>query len=222
MARKPDGKPASVDRVSFTRPAAERIGKAVRQVEAGDRDLGPIEWGPRGGGAASKVFRVCTFTGAWSINTAKTVTFRNVTSTPNTVSATNEIIDLPAPKSTSTSRVVNIGKDGTAWYLVSFQLATATAVLASATQTITYISPGSTQTITYAGPGSTQQLTFLTGVQASLNTANCSISVTPQTQSITLATAGSTQTATTITVAATQTAVITTGTVTATYVTLEI
>jgi hypothetical protein len=114
MAKKPDGKPASVDRVSFTRPAAERIGKAVRQVEAGDRDLGPIEWGPRGGGAASKVFRVCTFTGAWAINTAKTVTFRNVTTTPNTVSATNLMCGL----SPTGSCDATIAKDGTAWYLV--------------------------------------------------------------------------------------------------------
>jgi hypothetical protein len=116
MARKPDGKPASTERVSFTRPAAERIGKAVRQVEAGDRDLGPIEWGPRGGGAASKVFRVCTFTGAWSINTAKTVTFRNVTTTPNTASAMNLFAEF-----TQTTAAVNcaIAKDGTAWYLIA-------------------------------------------------------------------------------------------------------
>jgi hypothetical protein len=115
MARKPDGKPASVGRVSFTRPAAERIGRAVRQVEAGDRDLGPIEWGPRGV-AAGKVFRVCTFTGAWEINSSKTVTFRNVTSTPNTVSATNLFAAIPAR---SSSRNCAIAKDGTAWYLIA-------------------------------------------------------------------------------------------------------
>ena len=114
MAKKPDGKPASVDRVSFTRPAAERIGKAVRQVEAGDRDLGPIEWGPRGGAASGKVFRVCTFTGEWAINSAKTVTFRNVTSTPNTVSAMNLMCGL-SPTGTCDA---TIAKDGTAWYLV--------------------------------------------------------------------------------------------------------
>jgi hypothetical protein len=115
MAKKPDGKPASVERVSFTRPAAERIGKAVRQVEAGDRDLGPIGWGPRGVGAA-KVFRVCTFTGAWAINTAKTVTFRNVTTTPNTASAMNLFTEF-----TQATAAVNcaIAKDGTSWYLIA-------------------------------------------------------------------------------------------------------
>jgi hypothetical protein len=133
MAKKPDGKPASVDRVSFTRPAAERIGKAVRQVEAGDRDLGPIEWGPRGGGAASKVFRVCTFTGAWAINTSKTVTFRNVTTTPNTVSATNLMCGLsPAGSCDAT-----IAKDGTAWYLVQPNLTQQPGYSANGTQVLT-------------------------------------------------------------------------------------
>ena len=127
MAKKPDGKPASVDRVSFTRPAAERIGKAVRHVEAGNRDLGPLEWGPRGAGSG-KVFRVCTFTGAWAIDSAKTVTFRNVTSTPNTVSASNIFIELPDRG----SQPCGIAKDGTAWYLIAFKPVTqATTVLTS-------------------------------------------------------------------------------------------
>jgi hypothetical protein len=133
MAQKPDGKPASVDRVSFTRPAAERIGKAVRQVEAGDRDLGPIEWGPRGGGAASKVFRVCTFTGAWAINSAKTVTFRNVTTTPNTVSVTNLVCGL----SPNGSCDATIAKDGTAWYLVQPNLTQQPGYSASGTHVLT-------------------------------------------------------------------------------------
>ena len=133
MARKPDGKPASTERVSFTRPAAERIGKAVRQVEAGKRDLGPIEWGPRGGGGAGKVFRVCTFTGAWSINSAKTVTFRNVTTTPNTVSVTNLVCGL----SPTGSCDATIAKDGTAWYLVQPNLTQQPGYSASGTHVLT-------------------------------------------------------------------------------------
>jgi hypothetical protein len=133
MAKKPDGKPASVERVSFTRPAAERIGKAVRQVEAGDRDLGPIEWGPRGGAASGKVFRVCTFTGAWAINTAKTVTFRNVTTTPNTVSVTNLVCGL----SPTGSCDATIAKDGTAWYLVQPNLTQQPGYSASGTHVLT-------------------------------------------------------------------------------------
>lgn len=113
MAKKPDGKPARVERVTFTKPAAERIGRVVRQVEAGNRDQGPLTFGI-GQVPASKVFRVCTFTGSWAINAAKTVTFKGVTSTPNTVQATNLFYDLP---NNGTSDCA-IAKDGTAWYLV--------------------------------------------------------------------------------------------------------
>jgi hypothetical protein len=62
-----------------------------------------------------KVFRVCTFTGSWAINTDKTVTFRGVTSTPNTVSAKNLIYDLPSQGELP----CGIAKDGTAWYLIA-------------------------------------------------------------------------------------------------------
>ena len=100
MAKKPDGKPASVERVSFTRPAAERIGKAVRLVEAGDRDLGPLEWGPRGGAGQGTPIKLAAFTGtnAWMMGTAKTVTL--LQKSPDT--ATNPI-GVFTPGSTSTA-----------------------------------------------------------------------------------------------------------------------
>jgi hypothetical protein len=241
MAKKPDGKPASVDRVSFTRPAAERIGKAVRQVEAGNRDLGPLEWGPRGGGGAGgKVFRVGTATGEWPVDTPKTVTFYDVTTSPNTVSVLNQIVSLPAPKSTATSRIVNIAKDGSQWYLVSFQMSSKTAVMATATQTITFIGTAATQTMTLINAGATQTISYasagadvavLTDVAAVLNTSNCSISITKTTatlktvgapQTATVVDLSGTQTATIVSMSGTQTLVITTGTYTATFFSLEI
>jgi hypothetical protein len=118
VAKKPDGKPARVERVTFTKGAAERIGKVVREVEAGNRDLGPLTFGPRVGGAGGKVFRVCTFTGSWSINASKTVTFRGVTSTPNTVAAINLFAAISAPSGAANCA---IAKDGTAWYLIAAQ-----------------------------------------------------------------------------------------------------
>lgn len=240
MAKKPDGKPAGTDRVSFTRPAAERIGKAVRQVEAGDRDLGPIEWGPRGVGGSGKVFRVGTVTGAWSVDSPKDVQFFGITSTPNTVSAINKLVSLPAPKSTATSRIVNIAKDGSQWYLVSFQVSAATAVMATATHTITFIgtaatqtmtliNANATQTITYASPGS--DVSVLTNVAAVLNTSDCSITISKTTatlktvgatQTATVVSLAGTQTATIVSMSGTQTAVITTGTYTATFISLEL
>lgn len=118
MAQKPDGKGAKTERVAFTRPAAERIARVVRQVEAGDRKGEPLRFGARaGGGASPVVFRVCTFTGAWIIDSAKTVTFKYQTNTPNTVSATNLFATLGT--SASDPRNCAIARDGTAWFLIA-------------------------------------------------------------------------------------------------------
>ena len=65
----------------------------------------------------AKTFRICTFTGSWSINATKTVTFRGVTTTPNTVSAVN----LFAAVSNTATKNCAIAKDGTAWYLIAAQ-----------------------------------------------------------------------------------------------------
>ena len=63
------------------------------------------------------VFKICTFTGAWAINTEKTVTFKYQTTTPNTVSASNI---FAAITSTATiTRNCAIAKDGTAWFLIA-------------------------------------------------------------------------------------------------------
>ena len=70
---------------------------------------------------ASKTFRVCTFTGAWAINGEKVVTFRGVTTTPNTVSALNLFASVTGSTSTTTTRNCAIAKDGTAWYLIAAQ-----------------------------------------------------------------------------------------------------
>ena len=124
MAQKPDGKAARTERVTFTRPAAERIAKVVRAVEGGDRDTPGIYFGSAPGAVGAKTFRVCTFTGAWVIDTAKTVTFKNQTTTPNTVSATNLFLGLPE----NGTRNCGIAKDGTGWYLIQWQMDAATAL----------------------------------------------------------------------------------------------
>jgi hypothetical protein len=154
MATKPDGSAARTERVTFTKPAAERIAKVVRTVEAGDRDTGPLSFGNRGVAGNPKLFRVCTFTGAWSINAEKTVTFRNQTATPNTVAAVNLFFPLTAPGSATDCA---IAKDGTAWYLIDVPFETATAVFVGAT-------------------ASTAVMRDVT-LSASLNTSNCTISI---------------------------------------------
>jgi hypothetical protein len=128
--------------------------------------------------SGGKVFRICTFTGPWEINTEKEVTFRGVTATPNTVSALNLFFPVT---STATSAATDcaIAKDGTAWYLVDVPFETATAVFVGSTATGIAVS-------------STQSTSLVTDVtlSATLNTSNCTISIgkTLVTSSVTLVT----------------------------------
>jgi hypothetical protein len=73
MAQKPDGKPARTERVTFTKPAAERIAKVVRAVEGGDRDAGPLTFGVRMSTPGGSPIVLAKFTGssAWLRMTAR-------------------------------------------------------------------------------------------------------------------------------------------------------
>jgi hypothetical protein len=113
------GQAAGKSFVSFSRPAAQRIAKAVRTVEAGDRNQPGLTFDHPQFGATGKLFRVCTFTGSWSKNSAKVVTFRGITSTPNTAVAQNIFVAITGTTSTSTTKNCAIAKDGTAWYLIA-------------------------------------------------------------------------------------------------------
>jgi len=64
-----------------------------------------------------KVFRICTFTGAWQLGTDKTVSIKYQPNTPNTINVTN----LFFPIQTTDSRDCAVAKDGTAWYLIQWQ-----------------------------------------------------------------------------------------------------
>jgi hypothetical protein len=121
------------DRISFTRPAVERIADVVRAVEGARRAGGPLASKAILGGTKPKPFKVCTFTGSWAINTVKTVTFRNVTTTPNTVSAMNLVCGL----SPTALCEVSIAKDGTAWYLVQPNLTQQPGYSANGTHVLT-------------------------------------------------------------------------------------
>ena len=115
MAQRPDGKPAKTERVVFTRPAAERISKVVRTVEAGDRDAAGLSFGrPGGAGSGGSQLRTATFTGAWSIGSVKNVTYKYATGTAN---AHNDLMNLPD----AGSRSCVIGREGTAWRLINWQ-----------------------------------------------------------------------------------------------------
>ena len=66
------------------------------------------------GDGGKVVFRICTFTGAWSKNAEKVVTYKYQTATPNTVSARNVFVGMTA----TTGGNCAIAMDGTAWFLI--------------------------------------------------------------------------------------------------------
>ena len=105
--------------VSFTRASARRIADAVRKVEIGDRGGGALSFAkPQADTrAAKKVFRIGTFAGSWARGTTTVVTYKYVTSTPNTVYAINLFADI----GTSTTAVRNcaIAIDAGTWHLVA-------------------------------------------------------------------------------------------------------
>ena len=226
MAQKPDGKPAKTERVTFTRPAAERIAKVVREVEAGDRDQPGLTFGNRITGSSGKTFRMATFTGAWAINSSRTVTFRNQTTTPNTVSATNLLLDMSSTAVTAT-RNCAIAKDGTAWYLVFPQAWTREVTLATGTAEQAVITGLETSTLTFLTSMPTANFSVISGISisATLNTTDCSISISQETQGTTVVVLSGAPQSTTATVLAsapeTASIVVQTGTYTATIITLE-
>lgn len=89
--------------------------------------------------ASGSAIRAATFTGSWNINSLKEVTFQGVTSTPNTVLATNQLYTIG---DACTEQVAYIGKVSSsepagataAWHLLNVQHHE-TAVLVSVTLT---------------------------------------------------------------------------------------
>jgi hypothetical protein len=86
-----------------------------------------MTFGNRAGGLSGKVFRVCTFTGAWSMGSSKNVTFKYQPTTPNTAVVQNDLINLPS----AGTRNCVIGREGTAWHLINWQWDVAYAATAA-------------------------------------------------------------------------------------------
>jgi hypothetical protein len=154
----------SLEPTQFTRESAERIANVVRAAELASPAARPLSFERVDTPQKAKVFRVCTFTGAWPTGVEKVVTFKYQTATPNTASAVN--LFFPVTSTAAGNTDCAIAKEGTAWYLIDVPFETATAVFAGSTTTGIVIS--STQ--------STSRVTDVT-LSASLNTSNCTISI---------------------------------------------
>ena len=76
--------------VQFSRQAAQRIAKAVRHVEQGNRDQPGIASGPRLQQAGSTL-RLGTFTGAWAKSAYKTVTLAGSTNTASVLNVADPV-----------------------------------------------------------------------------------------------------------------------------------
>jgi hypothetical protein len=133
VAQKPDGKAAKTERVTFTRPAAERIAKTVRRVEQGDRNANGLFF-DRAGVGNSVGLTVGTFTGNWQTGTYKTVTLNGSTQTASVYNFCNPAIG-GSTSNTTQSRYVIFGRAGGTNAVVEIQLqateCTATLTLGS-------------------------------------------------------------------------------------------
>jgi hypothetical protein len=110
VAQKPDGKAAKTERVTFTRPAAERIARTVRRVEQGDRGAEPLVF-DRIGVSSPFALKLATFTGNWETGTYKTVTLSGSTQTASVYNWCNPALGGNTASSTQ-SRYVIFGKVG--------------------------------------------------------------------------------------------------------------
>lgn len=120
------------DPTQFTRESAERIGRVVRAAELAAPPASPLTFERADLVQKAKIFRICTYTGAWSIGSSKIVTFKYQTTTPNTVSATN--LFFPITNTATGDRDCAIAKEGSQWYLVDVRAAvTATSVVTDIT-----------------------------------------------------------------------------------------
>jgi hypothetical protein len=161
-------KPA--DAVQFTYESAERIANVVRAAETTPPSASPLTFDKRFADRPPKQVRVATFTGAWAIDSTKTVTFKYAPTATQTV--TN--LSWPITHSHTAAENCIVGREGTSWWLVVPVLQAATAVFVTQTQSGTCLS-----SVT---------------ISAVLNTNTCGITVsqTPSTTRITLITATAT------------------------------
>jgi len=171
---KQTGKPDSLQPVSFTRAAANRIAKTVSRVEGEARKTEPLRFGPRQrprpGGGDNDIFRTARFTGSWSVDSVATIEFTNSTFTPQTATAKNLFCSIETGD-------VGVAKDaGNTWYLIAWEMETATAVFVTATATTAVL-----QSVTVA---------------ATQSTADCSINVVTTQNSHEITVISATQTAT--------------------------
>ena len=131
------GQAAGKSFVSFSRPAAQRIAKAVRTVEAGDRNQPALTFShplPPGGGLSVKFayhtattnWSVIGFTGATTTNNTKVIQFAFPTAAPfATALCVNHLSPIPLMTTVATAAIslqrVLVLKENGMWRLIGAQ-----------------------------------------------------------------------------------------------------
>jgi len=100
--------------VEFTRPAAERIAKVVRKVEAGGREGNAFSLFPRLQSLGGRSVRFCSWTATWTYSETATITFDPATA--QTATATNVILGV-GPGDGWVAR-----KGSAGWSLIGFDM----------------------------------------------------------------------------------------------------
>ena len=114
---KQTGKPDSLQPVSFTRAAANRIAKTVSRVEGEARKTEPLRFGPRQRPrVVGDIFRTARFTGSWSVDSTATVEFTNSTFTPQTATAINLFCGIAGGDAGVARDVEDV------WHLISWEM----------------------------------------------------------------------------------------------------
>lgn len=137
MAQKPDGSAAKTERVTFTRPAAERIAKVVRAVEGGDRNSAPLRFGSVAASrqpqsvllkfayyTATTNWTVAAYTAATTTSDTKVIQFAFPTTTPlQTALCVNHLASMPRLTTVSTNALMMVlaFKEGEFYRLIGAQ-----------------------------------------------------------------------------------------------------
>jgi hypothetical protein len=160
------------DRVQFTRESAERIASVVRQVELTPTGGRPMSFEPVQSQSQVKPFRMATFTAAWGTGTSQVLTFKNQTTTPNTVAAFNQLYDV-APLNTAQPQTCAIAKEGTAWYFVNTNDG---GEVRRGSFTGAW-SKGATKTVSLEGGGTASAINTFLNIPSAAGTRDCVVAI---------------------------------------------
>jgi hypothetical protein len=118
FGRKDDAPANKAERVvQFRQKDAQRIASVVHTIETARKDAKTSKLPRAIGGSGGGTFATARFTGAWSKDTLKTITF--LADTTETVNASNIFSTISLPSSGVTALRCAVALEGTTWVLIA-------------------------------------------------------------------------------------------------------